>query len=161
MHGHGRPCAWFQKAMPAGYSGKALGHGVGQDQASCGKCYALDDGASRWLVKVVDQNAGWPTSGILDFESWLPKAGLYEGNGSPYAKIAGATTLGASPGTSANVWVYDGVDCETGAPSGAGATTSLFMLPEMEKHLALTSQRCATSPVSTLDWQMQVCTSSK
>ena len=55
-------------------------------------------------MKVVDQNAGWPTSGILDFESWLPnKAGLYEGNGSPYAKIAGATTLGASPGTSANV----------------------------------------------------------
>ena len=34
--------------------------------------------------------------------------------------------MGASPGTSANVWVYDGVDCETGAPSGAGATTSLF-----------------------------------
>ena len=27
--------------------------------------------------------------------------------------------------------------------------------------LTLTSQRCATSPVSTLDWQMQVCTSSK
>ena len=26
---------------------------------------------------------------------------------------------------------------------------------------ALTSQRCATSPVSTLDWQMQVCTSLK
>ena len=25
----------------------------------------------------------------------------------------------------------------------------------------LTSQRCATSPVSTLDWQMQVCTSLK
>ena len=25
----------------------------------------------------------------------------------------------------------------------------------------LTRQRCATSPVSTLDWQMQVCTSSK
>ena len=27
--------------------------------------------------------------------------------------------------------------------------------------LALTSQRCATSLVSTLDWQMQVCTSLK
>ena len=27
--------------------------------------------------------------------------------------------------------------------------------------LALTSQRCATSPVSTLDWQMQVGTPSK
>ena len=62
----GGACAWFEKAMPAGYSGKALGHGVGQDQASCGTCYALDDGASRWLVKVVDQNAGWPWKVVAD-----------------------------------------------------------------------------------------------
>ena len=33
--------------------------------------------------------------------------------------------------------------------------------PRVIKHRPLTSQRCATSLVSTLDWQMQVCTSLK